>query len=64
MKKLILIILTLLFCISVYPADIPILFLHGHKKQAQPWEEENEVNAGGWGTWNPQNTDHTREHSS
>ncbi|MCK4524545.1 hypothetical protein KAU15_06430, partial [candidate division WOR-3 bacterium] len=64
MKKIILIILTLLFCISVYPADIPILFLHGHKKQAQPWEEENEVNAGGWGTWNPQNTDHTREHSS
>ena len=70
MKKITLIILVLLFCISIYPSDVPLLFLHGHKKQAQPekWEipqyKPEKVNMGGWGTWDPQNEDHTREHSS
>ena len=66
MKKIILIILVLLFCISIYPSDVPLLFLHGHKKQALPWivKPEGTVNMGGWGTWNPQNIDLTREHSS
>ena len=68
MKKVVLIIMILFICISVYPSDIPIIFLHGHKKQAKPWStlksKDATVNTGGWGTWNPQNADYTREHSS
>ncbi len=66
MKKIILIILVLIFCISIYPSEIPLLFLHGHKKQAKPLDTDNDekVNKGGWGTWNPQYEDLSREHSS
>ena len=65
MKKVMFVIMILFLCISVYPADLPIILIHGHKKQATPWEAPpNGVNAGGWGTWNPQNADSSREHSS
>ena len=70
MKKILLVIMILFLCIGVYPSDIPIIFLHGHKKQAKPWKKERPpfqiyyVNTGGWGTWNPQNADSSREHPS
>ena len=64
MKKIMFVIMILFLCISVYPADLPVIWVHGHKKQAKPWEEESGVNAGGWGTWNPQNADYSREHPS
>ena len=54
MRKILFIIMILFIFISVYPADLPMLWLHGHKKQAKPDSIESGVNAGGWGTWNPQ----------
>ena len=70
MRKILFVIMILLIFESVYPADLPIIFIHGHKKQAKPWKPEkppfqsDSVNTGGWGTWNPQNANYTREHSS
>ncbi|NIA23889.1 MAG: hypothetical protein GWP03_07025 [Proteobacteria bacterium] len=64
MRKILFVIMILLIFASVYPADLPILFIHGHKKQAIPWKQEKPpfqsdiVNTGGWGTWNPQNADY------
>jgi len=64
MKKILFIIIVIFFSISIYPSDIPLIFLHGHKKQAKPDNIESGVNAGGWGIWNPQKVNYTREHTS
>ncbi len=64
MRKILFVIIILFLFISVYPADLPIIFLHGHKSYAFPWKEISGVNAGGWGSWNPQNADSSRQHPS
>jgi hypothetical protein len=63
MRKILFVIMILFLCIGVYPANLPVIWLHGQKKQAMPWDELG-VNAGGWRTWNAQNADYSREHSS
>ena len=70
MRKILFVIMITFISLSLYSADLPIIFVHGHKKQAKPlkWEkppfQADSVNTGGWGTWNPQNADYSREHPS
>jgi hypothetical protein len=64
-NKRFLIVIFILIYSGVNAADFPIIFVHGHKSEAKPYDiDDNGKIVGGWGTWNPQNADSSREHPS
>jgi len=62
LKRTFLFIFFMLVSTSLSAADVPIIFVHGHKSEARPegtndhpdWKDK-----GGWGTWYPRNRDGT-----
>jgi len=42
----------------LFASNVPIIFVHGHKSEAKPYDVDNHGNVvGGWTTWYPMKPD-------
>ena len=58
LKRVILLIYFMFFSIGLFASDVPIIFVHGHKSEAKPYDVDNHGNVvGGWTTWYPMKPD-------
>ena len=65
MKKLLILIgFCIVFLIQCFAADIPLIFINGHKSDGIPWKINSDENVGGWATWNPQTSNGEITHST
>ncbi|NIA22938.1 MAG: hypothetical protein GWP03_02070 [Proteobacteria bacterium] len=58
LKRILLLILIMLFSTGLFASNVPIIFVHGHKSEAKPYDiDDNGKIVGGWTTWYPMKND-------